>query len=193
MYMANISLVLLLVGGKILMCKREKKESDKYSEMFGLPGGHVKKDESNKDGAIRETKEETNLTITNPKFIKTYDMDDNQIHLFAKEIKNIDDIKLNHEHTEHKLVSPSNLKDPEIIPTTKDMYKDYKNKPLNEEVERIKDLIVILTEDISAIRKDKKKEIFDYHSISSDAWRELIGDAQKIQKISFDLENDDSM
>jgi hypothetical protein len=123
------------------MCKREKKDKDKYSEMFGLPGGHVKKDESNKDGAVRETKEETNLDIYNPKFIKTYEMDDNQIHLFTKEIKDIDHIKLNHEHTDYKLVSPKDLKNPEIVPTTKDMYKDCKDKPLNEEIVRINQLI----------------------------------------------------
>ena len=140
--MADIALALLIVDGKILMCKREKKDKDKYSEMYGLPGGHVKKDESNKDGAIRETKEETNLTIYNPKFIKTYEFDNNQIHLFTKQIKSIDGIKLNHEHTDYKLVSPKDLKNPEIIPTTKDMYKDCKDKPLNEEVERIKSLMI---------------------------------------------------
>ncbi len=64
--MANIALTLLIFDGKILMCKREKKDNDKYSEMFGLPGGHIKKDESNKDGAIRETKEEPKLKIYNP-------------------------------------------------------------------------------------------------------------------------------
>jgi 8-oxo-dGTP pyrophosphatase MutT (NUDIX family) len=139
--MADIALVLIIVDDKILMCKREKKDNDKFSEMYGLPGGHVKKDESNKDGAIREVKEETNLTISNPKFIKTYDFDDNQIHLFTKEIKNIDGIKLNHEHTDYKLVSLKDLKNPDIIPTTKDMYKDCKDKPLNEEIQRIKFLI----------------------------------------------------
>ena len=139
--MANISLCLIIVDDKILMCKREKKSSDKFSEMYGLPGGHVKKDESNAQGATREVKEEVNLTIHNPKFIKTYDFDDNQIHLFTKQLKSIDGIKLNHEHTDYKLVSPKDLKDPEIIPTTKDMYKDCMDKPLNEEIQRIKQLI----------------------------------------------------
>jgi len=146
--MADIALALLIVNGKILMCKREKKSSDKFSEMYGLPGGHIKKNESNKDGAIRETKEETNLTINNPKFVKSYKFGDNQIYLYAEEIKNIDDIKLNHEHTDYKLVSPKDLKNPEIIPTTKDMYKDYKDKPLNEELQRIKSIMKLITEDL---------------------------------------------
>ena len=147
--MADISLCLIIVDGKILMCKREKKSTDQFSEMYGLPGGHVKKGESNKDGAIRETREETNLNIHNPKFVKTYKFDKNDIHLYTKEIKNIDGIKLNHEHTDYKLVSPSGLKTPEIIPTTKDMYKDYKDKILNEQVDRIKSLITVINEDLN--------------------------------------------
>lgn len=45
---------------------------------------------------------------------------------------------------------------------------------------------------ISAIKKDKNKEIFDYNSLTSNAWFELVNDAKKIQKIAFDLENDES-
>lgn len=133
--------MLIINNGKILVCKREKKDNDKFSEMYGLPGGHVRKNESDKDGAIRETKEETNLIVKNPKFVKTYEFDNNQIHLFVKEVKDINNIKLNHEHTDYKLVSPSSLKKPEIVPTIKEMYNDYKNKYLKEDIDRIKHLI----------------------------------------------------
>ena len=50
----------------------------------------------------------------------------------------------------------------------------------------------LLDEQISAVRKDKKKEIFDYNSITSDAWKELVDDAQDVQRINFDLENNDT-
>lgn len=53
-------------------------------------------------------------------------------------------------------------------------------------------LIRIINEEISAIKKDKDKEIFDYHSITQDAWREKVHQAKDFQKIGFDLENDDS-
>jgi hypothetical protein len=148
------------------MCKREKKSSDKFSEMYGLPGGHVKKDESNAQGCIREVMEEVNLTIHNPKFIKTYDFDDNQIHLYTKEIKNIDGIKLNHEHTDYKLVSPKDLKGPEIIPTTKDMYKDCKDKPLNEQSGRMN----LISTFLNILNEEELKEI-----------RYLITEAEDIQ------------
>ena len=51
----------------------------------------------------------------------------------------------------------------------------------------------LLDEQISAISKDKKKEIFDYNSITQEAWRELIDDAQELQRVNFDLENNDTM
>lgn len=139
--MANIGLALLIVKDKILMCKREKKPDDKYAEMYGLPGGHLRKSETNKEGVTREAKEETNLVLHNPKFVKTYNFDDNKIYLYAEKLDNIDDIKLNHEHTGYKLFSPDDLGKPQIIPTTKDMYKDYLKNPLTEELERIKSLI----------------------------------------------------
>jgi hypothetical protein len=53
-------------------------------------------------------------------------------------------------------------------------------------------LIKIINEEISAIAKDKDKEIFDYHSIIEDAWDEPKRTAQDFQKIHFDFENDDS-
>jgi hypothetical protein len=53
-------------------------------------------------------------------------------------------------------------------------------------------LIQIINEEISAIRKDKDEEIFDYHSIIEDAWDEPKKKAQDFQRISFDFENDDS-
>lgn len=55
---------------------------------------------------------------------------------------------------------------------------------------RIKQIII---EEISAIRKDKKKEIFNYKSIIKDVWRDKVKEAMDFQDITFDLENNDSM
>jgi hypothetical protein len=54
---------------------------------------------------------------------------------------------------------------------------------------RIKQIIM---EEISAIRKDKDDNIFDYSSIIDNAWQDKIGEAQEFQRIGFDLENNDS-
>lgn len=53
-------------------------------------------------------------------------------------------------------------------------------------------LIKIINEEISAIRKDKDEEIFDYHSIIEDAWNDPKKAAQEFQRIHFDFENDES-
>ena len=50
---------------KILLQNRIKKDWQGYT----LPGGHVKRDESFVDAAIREMKEETGLDIKNPKLV----------------------------------------------------------------------------------------------------------------------------
>lgn len=50
----------------------------------------------------------------------------------------------------------------------------------------------LIDEQISAIRKDKDKEIFNYSSITNDAWNDLIHEAQEVQRIDFDLENNDT-
>ncbi len=53
-------------------------------------------------------------------------------------------------------------------------------------------LIHIINEEISAISKDKKEEIFNYHDIAENAWNEILHEAMDFQKIHFDLENDES-
>lgn len=41
-------------------------------------------------------------------------------------------------------------------------------------------------------KQNKDSQIFDYKSITNDLWRKIIQQAQKFQKITFDLENNDS-
>lgn len=50
----------------------------------------------------------------------------------------------------------------------------------------------IINEEISAIKKDKKAEVFDYHTIIDDAWTNKVNEAKKFQRILFDLENNDT-
>ena len=51
-------------------------------------------------------------------------------------------------------------------------------------------LIQIIQEEISAISRDKDKEIFDYHSVQEEAWNEPKTRGQEFQRINFDFEND---
>ena len=54
-------------------------------------------------------------------------------------------------------------------------------------------IVQIINEEISAINRDKKQEIFDYGSEHEEAWREPKKEAQEFQRINFDFENDDSV
>ena len=58
-------LCLIEDGNKILLQNRVKKDWQGYT----LPGGHVEREESFVDAVIREMKEETGLSIKNPKLV----------------------------------------------------------------------------------------------------------------------------
>lgn len=53
-------------------------------------------------------------------------------------------------------------------------------------------IIKIINEEISAIKRNKKQEIFNYDSVIKDAWNDIKTTAQKFQRINFDFENDDT-
>jgi hypothetical protein len=53
-------------------------------------------------------------------------------------------------------------------------------------------ILEIINEEISAISKDKDKEVFNYRYLTNKKWNELAKLAQKFQKINFDFENDDT-
>lgn len=50
----------------------------------------------------------------------------------------------------------------------------------------------IIIEEISAIKKNKDEEIFNYNTVIENAWYEPKKNAQDFQKIHFDFENDES-
>ncbi len=61
----GLGIIITNAGGKILVGKRIGSHAQKYS----IPGGHLDIGETFEHGAIREIKEETDLTISDPKVI----------------------------------------------------------------------------------------------------------------------------
>ena len=51
----------------------------------------------------------------------------------------------------------------------------------------------IINEEISAVNRDKKKQIFNYESVQNDSWLDPKKNAQEFQRIHFDFENDDGV
>lgn len=74
------ALCLIYKGNKILLQNRVKEDWKGYT----LPGGHVEKDESIVDAVVREMKEETGLTIINPRLcgIKQFPIDNGRYLFF---------------------------------------------------------------------------------------------------------------
>ena len=54
-------------GNKFLICRRGP--SEKAAGLWEFPGGKIEKHETAVEAIIREVKEETNLTISNPQFL----------------------------------------------------------------------------------------------------------------------------
>ena len=63
--LVGIGVIILNAQGKVLIGKRKGSHAPYYS----IPGGHLELGESFEVAAIKEIKEETNLTIINPKVI----------------------------------------------------------------------------------------------------------------------------
>ena len=77
---------------------------EKYAGEWDLPGGHIQENESLLAGLEREIKEETQLSIREPKFILQMD----NLHFFYAQYDS-QDVKISHEHTEYKFFDKKDL------------------------------------------------------------------------------------
>tara|TARA_S200002703_G_scaffold158036_1_gene167367 strand:+ start:216 stop:614 length:399 start_codon:yes stop_codon:yes gene_type:complete len=88
---------------RVLLLKRSN-YMDKFAGEWDLPGGHLKDNESLFDGLEREVKEETGLSVSEPKLISI----DNNLHFFYCNYDS-QPVKISHEHTEYRFFDKNDL------------------------------------------------------------------------------------
>ena len=98
---------------KILLLKRSR-DSNWMPEKWAIPGGHIEEGESSKDAAIRETKEETNLDISNIRELKKQE----QVIIYYSDSQS-GVIRLDFEHTDWAWVSYDELDNYDTTPGLK--------------------------------------------------------------------------
>jgi hypothetical protein len=102
-------------SGQILLLKRSDGRND-----WDLPGGHLKKGESYEEGAIRETKEETNLKISRLKPVSTH----KHIHFFKVKAPKGKIQLQKEEHIDSKWVNPKKIDQFDLRKSLKDAILD---------------------------------------------------------------------
>lgn len=103
------TLCLIYKEDKILLQNRVKKDWKGYA----LPGGHIEKDESIVSSIIREMKEETGLTIMNPKLcgIKQFPIENGRYIVFLFKTNEFTGELLSSDEGKMEWVTRKNLKE----------------------------------------------------------------------------------
>lgn len=82
-----ISGILVKCSDEVLLCRRSLSET--YSGYWGIPCGHVNKDENEKHAALREFYEETNLKASkNIKLIGLIPLGESLAYIYLMKVKN---------------------------------------------------------------------------------------------------------
>lgn len=117
------SSILILKNNKhqVLIVLRGSSESWMPNK-WALPGGKIEEDETPKQAAIRECKEELGVTPSNLYFIKKIDYPKYTMHLFGGKIT--ENIKLNFEHTDYKFINKEDVKKYNTVPNLEELLKD---------------------------------------------------------------------
>ena len=99
----KIAKAVIIKDGKALILFRSG--SQRHADKWDLPGGHLNEGEDLIEGLFREVYEETGLTLSEP--IESLYAKGNTS--FFKAGLPQEDIRLSHEHTEYKFISPEEI------------------------------------------------------------------------------------
>ena len=129
--MPNVVTCLLENNGEILILKRSE-EVGTYQELWGGVAGFVEEDEDPCETAVKEIKEEVGIEKKDLLLVKKEDaikftdlyggkLYDWIVYPFLFHIKDRDKIQIDWEHTEFRLVKPSELKKYDAVPRFKEI------------------------------------------------------------------------
>ena len=107
---------------KLLLVKRSD-EDDWMAGKYALVGGGVEENEIPEETIVRETKEETNLTLKKPKLVYSTIEETTFLYVFVSRVSNSDKIKLNSEHNGYVWISSNQIDEYDTVPNLKSMIK----------------------------------------------------------------------
>ena len=124
------TLCLVRSGDNYLLQNRLKKDWPGFS----LPGGHVEKGESIVNSVIREVKEETGLSIFNPKLcgIKQFPVENGRYLVFLFVADEFEGEVVSSSEGEMHWINKNNLDDYNLVPDFHDLLKVMLNDNMNE-------------------------------------------------------------
>ena len=103
----------------ILLLKRPNVKTAWAPNKWAFPGGKIERDETPRDAAIRETKEEANLDITNLQHVAEWS--NNEVSFFyTKDYSG--EIKIDFEHQDWMWVGRSKIEEYELAPNVLNLY-----------------------------------------------------------------------
>ena len=129
----NVELTVLCLiqdGNRILLQNRVKEDWKGYT----FPGGHVEPGESFVDAVIREMKEETGLTITNPRLVgvKQFPIENGQYIVLLFKATEFEGTVISSDEGEMEWIDINDLSKVNVVDDFHDLLKVLNDPDLNE-------------------------------------------------------------
>lgn len=115
----QVGLVIVLDSQERVLLLKRSEEVGYGANRWSIPGGHIQEDETFEEGAIRETKEETNLEVSNLEHFKT----EGRLHYYISHGFS-GDLKINFEHTDTAWITYEDLEKYDIVEETEVILRD---------------------------------------------------------------------
>lgn len=92
-----------IVCGKEILCLRRANYLKFNRGKWCIPGGSIDKQESSSEAATREVKEETNISIYEPKFLFTHEYENGKMtSIFLSVLDEKPEVTISREHAQYK-------------------------------------------------------------------------------------------